>query len=304
MNRRDFVMRFVAAVSILIGWWTAAVPATASAGEAWQSVVLTYLRDSQAPSAGEINKILLRHTYSIQTLPQYLHSPGIEFGAAVRDLDRDGKSDVVISRIQSTKQMTLYIFTSSNQWKPQAPVLFALPIGPRLAREVRVLFLDMNNDGVEDIIVRILDGAQRAQSSDCVAVMPSPSVAKTVTRCFKQDQAAEEAGYEDQYVFKGVQERLYQYSHVSDLEGDGRYEMINVQYFIPKKDCGRACWSFWPDVYAWDGKSFRSAGKEHPEFYKRFRAFLDQGLKRGEVPSDQRNTHHEMIRKIDALLKK
>lgn len=235
-------------------------------------------------------------------LSEYLYAPESRYGILLDDIEGDGRRDVLVAEITTTRTMRLYLFNRRDKWAPLRMLELGLPVEPRFARGVEILRVDLNGDGIDDLYPRILDGVRRAQSIDCPVIMQAAGSIAASGQCLAQDQAAEQLEREGAgYVYAGMQPDMFQYSHIADLDGDGRREIVVTRFFDPEPGCGRACVSLWPDVYAWtpDG-GYREANAGYRAFYDGFRAMLAEALLSGRAGPDMTAAYRQMIARIDA----
>lgn len=285
-------------LSLLAGVALAGGPAFAAGDDTPLSELGVFLH--KKPDAGlvEIMKVLVERT-APDRVSDYLYAPESRYGILLDDVEGDGYRDVVIAEIASTRTMLLHVLNRRDKWTPLPTVELTLPVEPRFARGVEILRLDLNGDGIRDFYPRILDGVRRAQSIDCPVIMRAGGTSAASGQCLVQDQAVEELE-RDGYVYAGMQPDLFQYSHIADLGGDGRHEIIVTRFFEPEGECGRACVSLWPDVYEWtpDG-GYREANDKYPAFHDGFRTMLVEALQTGKAGPDMTPAYRGMIGKID-----
>lgn len=266
----------------------------------WLPGLQALLRQASDTTEYEVFEYLIEQEMSGR-LSEYLYAPEARFGTLREDMDGDGKSDLAIAEIVTPKSMRLFVLDGGDGWAAGRPLELALPLELRFARGMEILRLDLNGDGIKDFYPRILDGVRRSQSIDCPVIAGTGGIGAASGQCLAQDQAVEELE-RDGYVYSGVQPDLFQYSHIADLNGDGRYEIVVTRFFEPAIDCGRACVSLWPDVYEWTPDSgYREANRKYPAFHNAFRAMLTEALRTGKAGSDLAPAYREMIAKIDAL---
>ncbi len=194
--------------------------------------------------------------------------PGAEYAIEVSDLNHDGNREIVVGRFETETKGKIYIFSMPSYQKPSYTLAFEYPESFSV-RGSQILIVDLNGDSREDIVLRQFTGAQRTQSIDCLFITSKKNLGVDYSRCFYQFSALEDIYPNEPYVRKVNTPLIFGGSHITDLDGDGRLELIVTRDYCPRKnnDCDRAAYVIRPDVYRWNGTAYEKANDKYPKYF-------------------------------------
>lgn len=264
----------------------------------WTGKVLSYLNaaDESDFDLAALRKFLDHLSLKAAKLPDFVRWPGTEYGYTITNR-LSLHETIAMVHMETDSDATLALFVKNKEWKVSKITNITFQPYPYLLSKIKIIPIDLNGDGIRDYFIRFIGGATGPfpKSYDCPVISSTDQRGEISDGCFKQAAAAEERDYIET-KFKGKHLML---SHLVDIDGDGKYELVVTSILAP---IDMATSTFWPDIYAVVNNHYQLESNDLA-FKKYYEALYPIVVKKLEYEPSMSGLK-AMKRKILALLNK